>query len=213
MKLASIRVDRVATVVVAFMFGNCVATESVPVPTANELTSGTSSIVIEDHGVTLSPAYFNGPATQDQLTPAAGDSVMFGFDFYNEGYTASIECASVAWATLQAASGPLPLTTLCDGAPAQLTIASSSFTGVIEIPMTTGTVTLVVHLDSERQGTVVMQLDIPSTELTGTDGANVTHKIRVAASALVGSQTYGTINVPVGGGCGAPGLFPGLADA
>jgi len=171
-------------------------------PDGAYLGGGTGMVVLTDSATTLTADGFDAmPVTYG--TGTIDFRFMFGDG--TGAVWAELACAGVAWPTTETAAAPIPLATACAGAPPQLSlhgVAPDQTTCATSVAFAQGTLSIASRVDDKHDGTVTLQLDIPTTVVTGIVACHSPHALAVSATALVGVMAFAPTS------CGGGGLNP-----
>jgi len=120
----------------------------------------------------------------------------FGFGDGTGAVWAELACSGIAWSTAET-TAPIPLATACAGAAPQLSLSADQMRCAASVAFAHGTLSVTTHVDDNHDGTVTLQLDIPTTTVTACNGS-----LAVTASALAGVMRFAPTS------CGGGGINP-----
>jgi hypothetical protein len=173
-------------------------------PDGTFLGGGTGTVAVTDRGTTLSADLFD----TTWVTYGSGTiDFRFGFGDGTGAVWAELACSGVAWSTAETATAPIPLATACAGAAPQLSLtatAADQMGCTASVAFAHGTLSVTTRVDDNHNGTVTLQLDIPTTAVTASDPCNGSHTLAVTASALAGVMRFAPTS------CGGGGINPAI---
>jgi hypothetical protein len=170
-------------------------------PDGAYLGDGTGTVAVTDRGTMLTADLFDTtPVTYGSGTI----DFRFGFGDGTGTVWAQLACSGVAWSTAETTTTPIPLATACGGAAPQLLTGATAdqMKCAASVAFAHGTLSVTTRVDDKHDGTVTLQLDIPTTTVTGSDPCTGSRTLAVTASALEGVIRFAPTS------CGGGGINP-----
>jgi hypothetical protein len=158
---------------------------------STKLDGGSASVLLDTNATVQASqfAWMNG-------SPVRFPSISFQFNFDTSGGASTWIGCDGEWATYDAAVQPVSLSTVNCVVDVARPNGNGGFDN-LESTLTAGKVTTTSSLDSNGNGTLTVQFDVPSTDLDLTSSATTVHEaVRVQMNGLRGTAAFDTRECP-----------------